>query len=698
MATRKPTPAGILDDLLSAPGVSRETGLRIVRMPLAQVADNPFQYRQHYGVEGIHDLAVNIASLCYQLPATSGLQQVPMARLCHRGAGGQLTPVDAVTYERQYAIDNLLRTGDVVAELAYGHRRLRAFSALATGPQAIDLKEDPGSWPAPDPAEFGTLPVQLMHLDDQAMAEFALTENSQREDVSAIEEATLLQRMIDELGIGIEDVGRKFGWSRSTTSNKLRLLKLPEKARQYVLTGDLSEKHARTLLRLADAPALLGDVAYDCKSQSWSTRTLDEKITGRIAELPGMPDGQDVVYQGRYGTSRYSQPWDYDWVPDGAPIVGACNGCPRRITFAGEPAPRCADQHCYKAKKQLWPLENHKRQRQAAQIALDNEHGGTALVDVLTDAGRRRVMVLERAATWNDKTITLFRYTGLNADALKLVVENQECGPECKCFAACYRERDSYQPQPTDGWRPDPVNAPDVYYACTDAECMGLKLAPLQSVAKQLDADRRAREHAEMMASNEDYRKRQEDRQREDEKRQLEAAENRRQVSDMIASATAAAGGIDALWANKAFLIETVIAGRGNWYQEERIRMELADKSVDAIRQALVWDVVAGHARHADQFDTSAVQSICNRIAPPPAQPAPGDSQATNWQADWDDGDENAYEDVMGQWTGSWSALQAVLGQVESTPRVLLRLIEVCPDKAVRGDLWRMHNSVAVAA
>jgi ParB-like chromosome segregation protein Spo0J len=694
MAARKPTPANILDELMpmTAAPVSRET--RIHRIPLDRVVDNPFQYRQHYGPEGLRDLATNIASLAWQLPTTSGLQQAPMARMMWRDAAGALTPVDAVLYEHSAAIESLLRDPNAVAQLAYGHRRHRAFLALANGPAAIDPKGE-FDWPRPEPTEFGTLPVTLMYLDDQAMAEFALAENSQREDVSAIEEAALLQRMIDELGISIEDVGRKFGWSRSTTSNKLRLLRLPDKTRKYVLAGDLSEKHARTLLRLADAPAVLDDVAYDCRSQSWSTRTLDEKITGRIAELPGMPDGQRVQYLGRYGTDLYSQSWDYDWVPDGVPIVGPCNGCPKRVTFTGEPGPRCVDLHCHKAKMQLWPVENYKRQRQAAQIALDDLHGGTALVDLLTDGGRRRVLVLDKAASWGDKSVTLFRYRGMDGDALKLVVENQECGPECKCLAACYKEREVYESDTCDGWRPDPINAPDVYYACTDRECMQLKLAPLQGVVRQREEEKRAREHAERMASNDEYRQREEERQARQQKQHEDEANNRKQVEALVA---AAAGDAGTLWSNRSFVVELCAVMNNDYWNADAARQQLTDKPIEEIWSDLVWRVLAGPTRGGGVYDLSKVQSACNRIAPPPAQPGPGESQSTGWQEGWTDDDESAYEDVLGQWTGSWGTIMHALASEQPTARVLLRLIEACPDKTVRGDLWRMHNSMAVAA
>ena len=309
----------MLNLLHKAAGVSRETQT-IVRMPLDRILDNPWQYRQAYHEEKLFELVTNIHSLSFQLPDTSGLQQPALGRLVRRDDAGAVTLV-LEDPEQPGMLSRLLNDPSVLVQIAYGHHRLRAFQVLANGPDQLYPKTR-NQWPVPS-SEYGTFPLRVAWLDDQSMAEFALTENSQREDVSAIEEAALLQRMIDELGISLEDVGRKFGWSRSNVSNKLRLLRLPAGVQAHVVDGDLTEKHARTLLRVEAAPALLTDLADKCRKESWTTRRLDEKISETISELKIVSE-QKVIVPSKWGAEITIHPlWDLNWAPTGPNIRGA---------------------------------------------------------------------------------------------------------------------------------------------------------------------------------------------------------------------------------------------------------------------------------------------------------------------------------------------------------------------------------------
>lgn len=233
---------------------------RVLRVPLARCLDNPWQYRQHYSPATIAELAANINALAFQLPETSGLQSPPLARLVRVSGDGSITPIFGAAAERVRR-SAALRDPELRVQIAFGHRRLRAFRVLHEG-LAAHFPDAPAEITAPAPsAEYATLPVVLVDIDDQGMAEYALTENSQREDVSAIDEAWLLQRMIDEFNLTLEDAGRKFGWSRSTVSNKIRLLRLPAAAADLVRSGQLTERHGRELVRLADAPARVEKLA-----------------------------------------------------------------------------------------------------------------------------------------------------------------------------------------------------------------------------------------------------------------------------------------------------------------------------------------------------------------------------------------------------------------------------------------------------
>ncbi len=105
------------------------------------------------------------------------------------------------------------------------------------------------------------VPVVVMESssEDETL-ELALIENIQRHDLNPIEEATAYARLIDEFHLTQEEVARKVGKKRSTITNILRLLKLPEEIRDDVAKGVLSEGHARVLLRIKDEPQRIREV------------------------------------------------------------------------------------------------------------------------------------------------------------------------------------------------------------------------------------------------------------------------------------------------------------------------------------------------------------------------------------------------------------------------------------------------------
>jgi ParB family chromosome partitioning protein len=86
--------------------------------------------------------------------------------------------------------------------------------------------------------------------------ELALIENVQREDLDAIEFAEALDRLIKEHSYTQETLAQRVGKDRSTIANALRLLRLPSAVRDKVVTGELSEGHARALLGAPDDAAL----------------------------------------------------------------------------------------------------------------------------------------------------------------------------------------------------------------------------------------------------------------------------------------------------------------------------------------------------------------------------------------------------------------------------------------------------------
>ncbi len=92
------------------------------------------------------------------------------------------------------------------------------------------------------------VPVIVKDLSDETIAEIAIIENIQREDLTAIEEANAYQNLIYEMGYTQDEVAKKVGKKRATISNSLRLLKLSPNMQEAVNSGELSAGHARAIL------------------------------------------------------------------------------------------------------------------------------------------------------------------------------------------------------------------------------------------------------------------------------------------------------------------------------------------------------------------------------------------------------------------------------------------------------------------
>ena len=111
-------------------------------------------------------------------------------------------------------------------------------------------------WRAAQLAALNEVPVIVKDLNDSETLEIALIENLQRENLSAIEEAEGLNRLMNEYAYTQEVIGKVIGKSRSYIANTLRLLGLPEEIKQQVKENKLSAGHARALIGCENAVEL----------------------------------------------------------------------------------------------------------------------------------------------------------------------------------------------------------------------------------------------------------------------------------------------------------------------------------------------------------------------------------------------------------------------------------------------------------
>jgi ParB family chromosome partitioning protein len=101
-------------------------------------------------------------------------------------------------------------------------------------------------------AGLETVPVVIREATTAQMLELALVENIQRADLNPVEEAVAYRRLIEEYGLTQEEAAQKVGKSRVTVANALRLLQLETEIRRSLVSGEITEGHARALLGLPE--------------------------------------------------------------------------------------------------------------------------------------------------------------------------------------------------------------------------------------------------------------------------------------------------------------------------------------------------------------------------------------------------------------------------------------------------------------
>lgn len=142
-------------------------------------------------------------------------------------------------------------------ELVAGERRLRASKL----------------------AGLSHVPVILVDVDsDDSLLELALIENIQRTDLNAIEEAEAYRKLIEKFNYTQEETAKRVGKQRSTVTNMLRLLKLPDLIKGDITNGLLTEGHGRALVKLIDSPVKLQEIRNLIIKNGLSVRQTEKII------------------------------------------------------------------------------------------------------------------------------------------------------------------------------------------------------------------------------------------------------------------------------------------------------------------------------------------------------------------------------------------------------------------------------------
>lgn len=203
----------------------------IVQAPIEKVIPNPLQPRTAMDESELQDLAASIRE------------------------HGILQPL-IVTYD-------LSRDQYV---LIAGERRLRAANI----------------------ARLETVPVIVREASDQQRLELALIENVQRADLDPLEKAEAYTQLANDFGLSHEEIGARVGKSREAITNTMRLLKLPETVRAALAAGQISEGHARALLRLNTAQSQLAALQTILRKEL-NVRKAEELVKMLLGEKLSRP-------------------------------------------------------------------------------------------------------------------------------------------------------------------------------------------------------------------------------------------------------------------------------------------------------------------------------------------------------------------------------------------------------------------------
>ena len=191
---------------------------KIVEIALDEIKKNPYQPRTYFNEEKLNELKESIEK------------------------NGLLQPIIVKKAVKGYYI-------------IAGERRYRAFELL-------DRKE---------------IPAIIKEMTDEEMMVFAVLENLQREDLSALEESESYKNLMYKMSLTQEELAKKLGKSRPYIANSLRLLKLPTEIKNKLEQGVISTAHARTLLSLKTKKAM-EEVCVLVVERKMSVRELEEYV------------------------------------------------------------------------------------------------------------------------------------------------------------------------------------------------------------------------------------------------------------------------------------------------------------------------------------------------------------------------------------------------------------------------------------
>lgn len=164
---------------------------------------------------------------------------------------------------------------------------------VAKTPAGYQIIAGERRWRASKLAGLKTVPTIIKETSPQGMLEMAIVENVQRSDLNAIDRAKAFRRLMDEFGLANNEISQRVGKSPAYVSNSLRLLELPDALKDGLLTGLISEGHARALAAIEDPKAIIEAYKIVLKEHASVRRTEDLARRMRTS-LGAQPKGLGV--------------------------------------------------------------------------------------------------------------------------------------------------------------------------------------------------------------------------------------------------------------------------------------------------------------------------------------------------------------------------------------------------------------------
>lgn len=150
-------------------------------------------------------------------------------------------------------------------------------------------------WRAAKIAGLKTVPTVVRTTQQQEKLELAILENVQRVDLSPLEQAVSIERLHQQFNLAYTDIAKRLGKAETTVNNTVRLLQLPADAREALISGAISEGHARQVLALKDSPEAQTELLRLIITNGWSVRQAERYVSSLKAGIKEAKKAEERV-------------------------------------------------------------------------------------------------------------------------------------------------------------------------------------------------------------------------------------------------------------------------------------------------------------------------------------------------------------------------------------------------------------------